>query len=89
MIFSKIRSFVGKFFSEYQQMKIIILLSAIFWSLRKYFLGVVLNYDKKFITNWNFIKKYQSSQDNARNFDLYQLLKIHNRIFEKKKNKYY
>lgn len=85
MFFSKIRSFVGKFFSEYQQMKIIILLSAIFWSLRKYFLGIVLKYDKKFIANWNFIKKYQSSQDKIRNFDLYQLLKIHNRIFKNKK----
>jgi hypothetical protein len=85
MKFYKIRSFIGHFFSEHQQMRIVILLSSIFWSLRKYFLGISLSYDKKFIKNWNYIKKNHSSQDKIRNFDLYQLLKIHNKIFKNKK----
>lgn len=84
--FYKVRSFVGRLFSETLQMKIIVLLSAIFWFLRKYFLGIVLTYENKFILNWNFIKKNGSSQDKSRNFDLYQLIKFHNKIFKKKTN---
>jgi hypothetical protein len=83
MKFYKIRSFVGHFFLETTQMRLMILLSQIFWFLRKYFLGIVLNYDKKFIRHWNFIKN-ESSQDKIRNFDLYQLLKMHNKIFKNK-----
>ena len=81
MKFKEIRSKVSKFFNENQQMKIIILLSAIFWSLRKYFLGVEINYPIEFLDNWQTIKN-DSSLDKERNFTLYQLIKNHNEIFK-------
>lgn len=84
MTFKKIRSLVGRLFSEDQQMKIVLLLSKIFWGLRKYFLGVEIVYPKVFLENWESIK-INSSQDKERNFTLYQLIKIHNKIFENKK----
>ena len=75
MTFKKIRSLVGRLFSEDQQMKIVLLLSKIFWGLRKYFLGVEIVYPKVFLENWESIK-INSSQDKERNFTLYQLIKI-------------
>ena len=83
MMFKKVRSLVGRLFSERQQMIIILWLSQTFWNLRKYFLGVKINYPEEFIENWKDIKK-QSSQDKERNFTLYQLVKLHNKIFENK-----
>ena len=83
MQFSKIRSSIGSLFSEKTQMRIVVLLSGIFWFFRKYFLGVVLTYNKEFILNFNSIKKI-TSQDKIRNFDLYQLIKFHNKIFKDK-----
>lgn len=83
MVFKKIRSFVGKLFDEHHQMIIILWLSNIFWNLRKYFLGVEIEYPQEFKDNWNFIKNY-SSQDKERNFTLYQMIKIHNKFFENK-----
>ena len=81
MTFKKIRSFVGKFFSEHQQMIIVMWLSSFFWKLRKYFLSVVIEYPEEFLKNWNIIKN-KSSQDIERNFTVYQLIKLHNKFFE-------
>ena len=80
MIFKKIRSLVGRLFSENQQMIIILWLSQIFWNLRKYFLGVEIIYPPEFLDNWKAIKK-KSSQDKERNFTVYQLIKLHNKLF--------
>ncbi len=80
MTFKKIRSLAGRLFSEKQQMTIILLLSEFFWRLRKYFLGVEIDYPKEFLENWKLIKK-RSSQDKERNFTVYQLIKLHNKIF--------
>jgi len=84
MTFKKIRSLVGRLFSEKQQMIIILWLSQAFWNLRKYFLGVQIDYPEEFLENWNNIKK-KSSQDKERNFTVYQLVKLHNKIFENNK----
>ena len=83
MIFKKIRSLVGRLFDENQQMLIVMWLSDFFWGLRKYFLSVVIDYPDEFLENWKNIKK-QSSQDKERNFTVYQMIKIHNKIFEGK-----
>jgi hypothetical protein len=83
MIFKKIRSLVGRLFSENQQMIIILWLSQIFWNLRKYFLGVEIIYPPEFLNNWKEIKK-KSSQDKERNFTVYQLVKLHNKLFSGK-----
>ena len=79
--FKTIRSKVSKVFTENQQMKIIIFLSSCYWWLRKYFLAVEIDYPTEFLDNWKFVKK-DSSLDMERNFTLYQLIKIHNKIFE-------
>jgi len=79
--FKTIRSKVSKIFTENQQMKIIIFLSSFYWYLRKYFLGVQIDYPTEFLNNWKFVKK-DSSLDMERNFTLYQLIKMHNKIFE-------
>lgn len=68
-------------FSECQQMIIILWLSRLFWHLRKYFLGVEIDYPAEFLENWKTIKR-KSSQDRERNFTVYQLVKLHNKIFE-------
>ena len=60
MIFKKIRSLGGRLFSENQQMLIIIWLSGIFWKMRKYFLGVEINYPDEFLDNWKSIKNQSS-----------------------------
>ena len=83
MIFKKIRSLVGRLFNENQQLLIVMFLSDIFWGLRKYFLSVVIEYPEEFLKNWATIRN-QSSQDKERNFTVYQLIKIHNKIFEGK-----
>ncbi len=81
MIFKKIRSTVGRLFDESQQMQIVMFLSDIFWGLRKYFLSVVIEYPEEFLNNWRQIKN-KSSQDKERNFTVYQLIKMHNKIFQ-------
>ena len=83
-MFKHIRSFVGKFFNENQQMIIVMHLSYFFWFLRKYFLAVEVIYPKEFLDNWSIIKNY-SSQDRERNFTVYQMVKVHNEIFKGKK----
>ena len=83
MSFKRIRSLVGRLFSEKQQMVIILALSRIFWGFRKYFLSVEIDYPKEFLENWNDIKN-RSSQDRERNFTVYQLVKLHNKIFSGK-----
>ncbi len=83
MVFKKIRSLVGRLFSENMQMKIILQLSNFFWGLRKYFLSVVIDYPEDFRINWKNIKN-RSSQDKERNFTVYQLVKLHNKLFEGK-----
>ena len=82
-MFKKIRSWTGKLFSEHQQMLIVMWLSDFFWFLRKYFLSVVIDYPNEFLENWKNIK-YKSSQDKERNFTVYQMMKVHNKIFEGK-----
>ena len=79
--FKDIRSKVSKIFTESQQMRIIILLSSIFWWFRKYFLGVEIEYPEKFLKNW-IRTKNDSSLDKERNFTLYQLINIHNEKFK-------
>ena len=79
--FKTIRLKVSKFFTENQQMKIIIFLSQFYWWLRKYFLAVEIDYPVEFLDNWKSIKK-DSSLDKERNFTLYQLIKMHNKIFK-------
>ena len=49
--FKTIRSKVSKIFTENQQMKIIIFLSSFYWWLRKYFLGVEIDYPTEFLNN--------------------------------------
>ena len=79
--FKHIRSKVSKIFTETQQMKIIVKLSAIFWFLRKYFLGVELHYEKDFLENWKTVQNF-SSLDKERNYTLYQLINLHNERFK-------
>ena len=83
MKFKKIRSFIGKFFSEKAQMHFLIFSSKLFWNLRKFFLGVEIEYPKDFKENWKLIKNF-SSQDKERNFTLYQLINMHNKIFKER-----
>ena len=80
-MFKKLRSSVGKLFSENIQMVIIIFLSDFYWMLRKYFLSVVIDYPKDFEKNWVKIKN-NSSQDKERNFTIYQVIKLHNEFFK-------
>ena len=86
MIFKKFRSLVGRLFSENMQMHIVIILSDIFWHLRKYFLSVEIDYPSEFISNWKRIKS-NSSQDKERNFTIYQMIKVYNQVFKDKKKK--
>ena len=81
MIFKKIRSLVGRLFSENIQMKIVLVLSDLFWFLRKYFLAIVIKYPEEFKDNWKSIKA-NTSQDKERNFTIYQLIKTYNSIFK-------
>ena len=67
MIFKNIRSLVGRLFSENIQMKIVLVLSDLFWFLRKYFLAIVIKYPEEFKDNWKSIKA-NTSQDKERNF---------------------
>ena len=83
-MFKKLRSLIGRLFSENQQMIIVMYLSDFFWFLRKYFLSVEIEYPNEFLKNWSFIRK-SSSQDKERNFTVYQMIKMHNQIFKNKK----
>lgn len=83
-MFKYLRSFIGNLLPEIIQMKIVIFLSKTFWMLRKYFLGVSIEYPEEFLENWREIKKF-SSQDQERNFTIYQIIKLHNKIFENQK----
>ena len=82
-MFKKIRSLVGRLFNENQQMLVVMWLSEIYWHLRKYFLSVVIDYPEEFLQNWKIIKN-QSSQDKERNFTVYQIIKVFNKVFEGK-----
>ena len=83
-MFKKLRSLIGRLFTENQQMLIIMRLSGIFWFFRKYFLSVIIDYPNDFRNNWRAIKNF-SSHDKERNFTVYQLIKIHNEIFKNEK----
>ena len=48
---------------------------------KKIFLGVEIDYPTEFLENYELIKK-NSSLDKERNFTLYQLIKMHNKIFQ-------
>ena len=82
-MFKKLRSLIGRLFSENYQMLVVMHLSGFFWSLRKYFLAVEIEYPKDFLNNWKTIKNF-SSQDKERNFTVYQLVKIYNEVFKNK-----
>lgn len=83
-MFRILRAQIGKCLSEKNQMKVTTFLSKIFWMLRKYFLGVEIIYPVDFLNIWGSIKQ-NTSQDIERSFNLYQLLKIHNQIFQSNK----
>ena len=51
-MFKKLRSLIGRLFSENQQMIIVMYLSDFFWFLRKYFLSVEIEYPNEFLKNW-------------------------------------
>ena len=61
-MFKHIRSFVGKFFDENQQMWVVMYLSEFYWFLRKYFLAVEITYPEDFLKNWSIIKHDDCSQ---------------------------
>ena len=82
-MFKKLRSLIGRLFSENYQMLVVMRLSGFFWFLRKYFLAVEIEYPKDFLNNWKTIKNF-SSQDKERNFTVYQLVKIYNEVFKNK-----
>ena len=82
MKFKKIRSFIGKFFSEKAQMHFLIF-HRNFLEFTKIFPWVEIKYPKDFKENWKLIKSF-SSQDKERNFTLYQLINMHNKIFKEK-----
>jgi len=82
-MFKSLRSLVGRLFSENIQMVIIIFLSDFYWSLRKYFLSVVIDYPREYVENWKKIKSI-SSQDKERNFTIFQIIKLHNEFFKDK-----
>jgi len=52
-MFKKLRSLIGRLFSENQQMIIVMYLSDFFWFLRKYFLSVEIEYPNEFLKNWS------------------------------------
>ena len=82
-MFKKIRSLVGRLFSENVQMIIVMYLSDFFWWMRKYFLSVVIDYPEEYEKNWKKIK-LNSSQDKERNFTVYQIVKIYNEVQKNK-----
>ena len=65
-------------------MRLVGLLSHIFWLLRKYFLGVQIDFDEEFLINWNEVKSF-SSIDRGRNRNIYQFIKLHNNLFQGKR----
>ena len=81
--FKQIRSLVGSLFPEKMQMRLVGLLSQVFWSFRKYFLGVQIDLDEEFLSNWNEVKSF-SSIDRNRNRNIYQFIKLHNELFKGK-----
>tara|TARA_B100001123_G_C15243925_1_gene1000147 strand:- start:544 stop:1335 length:792 start_codon:yes stop_codon:yes gene_type:complete len=83
-MFKKLRSLIGRLFNENQQMIIVMYLSDFFWFLRKYFLSVEIKYPDEFLENWKKIRN-NSSQDRERNFTVYQMIKVHNEIFNNTK----
>ena len=87
-MFKHIRSFVGRLFNENQQMWIAMRLSNFFWYMRKYFMGVEINYPNEFLKNYSTIKSF-SSQDKERNFTFYQLIKISYYLYLKQEQKSY
>lgn len=84
MSFRNLRSRIGKKFSVKVQMYLVRILSSIFWSLRKYFLGVENDKVNLFDKNWQIIKKF-SFIDKERNYNIYNLAKLHNEYFKNKK----
>ena len=82
-MYKKIRSLVGRLFSENVQMIIVMYLSDFFWWMRKYFLSVVIDYPEEYEKNWKKIK-FNSSQDKERNFTVYQIVKIYNEVQKNK-----
>ena len=77
MDFSKLRSRIGKIFTVKVQIYLVRILSSIFWNLRKYFLGVQSDKVDLFNKNWKIIKKF-SFIDKERNYNIYNLAKLHN-----------
>ena len=81
--FKQIRFLVGNLFPEKMQMRLVGLLSQVFWSFRKYFLGVQIDLNEEFLSNWNEVKSF-SSIDRNRNRNIYQFIKLHNELFKGK-----
>ena len=68
MSFRNLRSRIGKKFSVKVQMYLQRILSNIYWSLRKYFLGVENDKVNLFDKNWQIINKF-SFIDKERNYN--------------------
>jgi len=86
-MFKKIRSFIGNFFTEHNQMKFVRFISSFFWFFRKYFLGVDRVFDKDFEKIWSQIR-HDSSIDKERSFNLFQLIRLHNKKFQNGSSNY-
>lgn len=84
MNFKNLRSKIGKLFSVRGQIYIVKLLSFFFWSLKKYFLGIQHDKDDLFENNWQIINSF-SFIDKERNYNIYNLTKLHNEYFKNQK----
>lgn len=83
MIFQKIRSFIGRQLSVPNQMRINIFLADLFWSLRLLFLGVRRTSKPEVDNIWHNISRF-SSLNREKNYDLAELISLHNEIFKNK-----
>ncbi len=83
MIFQKIRSFIGRQLSVPNQMRVNIFLADLFWCLRLLFLGVKRTNNPKVNKIWQNISRF-SSLNKEKNYDLAELILLHNEIFKNK-----
>ena len=83
IFFVHLRSFVGRLFSVPTQMRINIFLADLFWFLRLLFLGVKRTNTPEVNKIWQNISRF-SSLNKEKNYDLAELIFLHNEIFKNK-----